>query len=270
MPELPEVETTRRGVLPHLENTVIRDIVVRDTRLRWPVPVKTLESLIGSRISTVERRAKYLYIVTDAGNIIIHLGMSGRLQVMPATTAPKKHDHVDIVLDSGEILRLNDPRRFGCVLFSKTPETHDLIRKLGPEPLSDDFDGDYLWHRARGKRVAIKPFIMDAQVVVGVGNIYASEALFMAGIHPLVSASKVSKARMAGLADAVKVVLDRAIKAGGTTLRDFYGSDGSPGYFTQELAMYGRGGAPCPTCEKPITQRVIGQRSTFYCTRCQH
>ena len=269
MPELPEVETTRRGVLPHLENRIVRDIIVRDARLRWPVPIEKLKSLVGSQISTVRRRAKYLYIVMNAGNIIIHLGMSGRLQVMPATTAPKKHDHVDIILDSGEMLRLNDPRRFGCVLFSETPETHDLIRKLGPEPLTDEFDGDYLWHKARGRRVAVKSFIMDAQVVVGVGNIYASEALFMAGIHPLRAASKVSRVKMIALAEAIKVVLARAIRAGGTTLRDFYGSDGSPGYFTQELAMYGRAGEPCPTCEKPVSQRVIGQRSTFYCTRCQ-
>ncbi|MEL7296300.1 MAG: bifunctional DNA-formamidopyrimidine glycosylase/DNA-(apurinic or apyrimidinic site) lyase [Pseudomonadota bacterium] len=269
MPELPEVETTRRGVLPHVRNRRIEAIHVHEPRLRWPVPVDAMQQMVGHTISDVRRRAKYLFIDAKPGHLILHLGMSGRLQVMPSSTPRKKHDHVDIVLDNDHVLRLNDPRRFGSVLFSTTPEAHPLVASLGPEPLSDDFDGDHLWQRARGRRVAIKAFIMDAKIVVGVGNIYASEALFRARIHPLKPAGKVSRARMQRLADEIKRVLAKAIEAGGTTLRDFYGSDGSPGYFTQELLAYGRGGEPCTVCEKPMTQRVIGQRSTFYCTNCQ-
>lgn len=269
MPELPEVETTRRGIRPHVVGHCISRIDVHHSGLRWPVPVRDLNGLIGQTIRDVRRRAKYLFIDTDQGHMIIHLGMSGSLRVVSATLPRKKHDHVDIVIDSGETLRFHDPRRFGSVLFSRAPENHKLIQSLGPEPLSEDFDGDHLWQLARRRRLAIKAFIMDAKIVVGVGNIYASEALFLAGIHPLKAASKVSRVRMHTLSDTIKTVLSKAIESGGTTLRDYYGSDGSPGYFAQQLSAYGRQGEPCHQCGKAIVQRVIGQRSTFYCTTCQ-
>ncbi|MEM7612265.1 MAG: bifunctional DNA-formamidopyrimidine glycosylase/DNA-(apurinic or apyrimidinic site) lyase [Pseudomonadota bacterium] len=269
MPELPEVETTRRGIAPHVEGRIIRKLDVREPRLRWPVPDDLAARMADQQIKSIYRRAKYLIFDTDAGSMLLHLGMSGRLQVMPAGTPPKKHDHVDIVLDSDDIVRLHDPRRFGSLLYSQQPETHPLIANLGPEPLSEAFDGNHLYARSRGRRVPIKSFIMDAKVVVGVGNIYASEALFMAGIHPLRAAGKLSRPRMQRLADTIREVLSRAIDAGGTTLRDFYGTDGSAGYFSQQLAVYGRASAPCVTCAKPVSQRVIGQRSTFYCTHCQ-
>ncbi|MFK8052630.1 MAG: bifunctional DNA-formamidopyrimidine glycosylase/DNA-(apurinic or apyrimidinic site) lyase [Woeseiaceae bacterium] len=269
MPELPEVETTRRGIEPHIVGQQISKIDIHQSSLRWPVPVKQVQSLCGQSVRGVRRRAKYLLIDTDKGHLIIHLGMSGSLRVVPAALPRKKHDHIDIILGSGDALRFHDPRRFGCVLFSEAPEQHKLMTTLGPEPLDGDFDGDYLWRQARKRRVAIKSFIMDAKIVVGVGNIYASEALFMAGIHPLTAASKVSKTRMRSLAKAIIKVLGNAIASGGTTLRDYYGSDGNPGYFAQQLSVYGRTGEPCKQCQKPVTQRVIGQRSTFYCTDCQ-
>ncbi|MEM9173156.1 MAG: bifunctional DNA-formamidopyrimidine glycosylase/DNA-(apurinic or apyrimidinic site) lyase [Pseudomonadota bacterium] len=269
MPELPEVETTRRGVSPHVVGREIVDVIVRQPRLRWPVPKDLKQILVGQGLSDVRRRAKYLLLDVERGSAMVHLGMSGRLQVVERQHPPRKHDHVDIVFDNALALRLHDPRRFGAVLFSATPDSHPLIAHLGPEPLSEAFDPDYLYTVSRSRKQAIKTFIMNAQVVVGVGNIYASEALFIAGIHPLRQAGKLSRPRMAKLVAAIKTVLTRAIAAGGTTLRDFYGGDGSPGYFTQELAVYGRAGERCTTCEKTVTQRVIGQRSSFYCTQCQ-
>ncbi len=269
MPELPEVETTRRGVAPHIVGQRVKRVIVRESRLRWPVPPDLAARITGLAIERIDRRAKYLLFNTRAGCMIVHLGMSGRLQVVAEDHALKKHDHIDVVMDTGFALRFHDPRRFGSFLFSDEPLEHPLLASLGPEPLSDEFDGDHLYRNSRGRRVAIKSFIMDAKVVVGVGNIYASEALYLAGIHPLRAAGKVSRARMQRLAEVIKAVLSRAIDAGGTTLRDFFGGDGSPGYFSQQLNAYGRTGEPCPGCGKPISQRVIGQRSTFYCTTCQ-
>ena len=269
MPELPEVETTRRGVSPHVVGHRIERLIVREPRLRWPVPDDLATRLEGRRINDIRRRAKYLLFDTDAGSLIVHLGMSGRLQVVPRDQRVRTHDHVDIITDNGFALRYHDPRRFGSMHWSAEPMAHPLLANLGPEPLSEAFDGDYLYERARGRRAAIKVFIMDAAVVVGVGNIYASEALYRAGIHPLRAAGRVSRPRMRALADAIKAVLAKAIEAGGTTLRDFFGGDGSPGYFAQELNVYGRGGEACPGCGADVRQRVIGQRSTFYCTRCQ-
>lgn len=269
MPELPEVETTRRGVSPHIVGHRVERLIVREPRLRWPVPADLAETLEGQVVQGIRRRAKYLLLDTDPGSLIVHLGMSGRLQVVPSDHPCRKHDHIDIVFDHGYTLRFHDPRRFGSMLWSPEPLDHQLIAPLGPEPLSDAFDGDYLYERSRGRKAAIKTFIMDARIVVGVGNIYASEALFMAGIHPLRAAGRVSRQRMHALAEAIKVVLGKAIEAGGTTLRDFFGGDGSPGYFAQQLAVYGRTGEPCRTCGDTVRQRVIGQRSTFYCNRCQ-
>jgi formamidopyrimidine-DNA glycosylase len=224
----------------------------------------------GQRVSGCRRRAKYLLIELERGGLLVHLGMSGSLRVCDAGDAPRKHDHVDIVLDSGRCLRFNDPRRFGTLLWwDKNPEVHVLLRDLGPEPLSDAFSGDYLWRRSRGRKGAVKNFIMNGQVVVGVGNIYASEALFMSGIHPSRPAGRISLARYEALAAAIRDVLARAIRRGGTTLRDFVNSEGNPGYFAQELLVYEREGNPCLQCGNPIRRKVIGQRSSYYCPRCQ-
>lgn len=270
MPELPEVETSRRGIAPYLEHRKIRRLAIRERRLRWPVSRTVDRSLANSTIESVTRRAKYLLINTDRGTAMIHLGMSGSVVVLPVGVPPGVHDHFDIELDSGEMLRFRDPRRFGSLHFTKNVERHKLIRDLGPEPLDDAFDGEHLHALSRGRRVAVKPFIMNAQVVVGVGNIYASEALFRAGILPKRQAGRIALARYQQLADAIKAVLSDAIKAGGTTLRDFYGGDGESGYFQQELSVYGRDDEACDTCGAPIRVAVLGQRSTFYCTTCQH
>lgn len=268
MPELPEVETTRRGIAPHLEGHRIRKVVVRQPQLRWPVPAEVLQ-LKNARVLAVRRRAKFLLVDTDQGEILLHLGMSGSLRVLPASTPPGKHDHVDLVLDDGKVLRLNDPRRFGAVLFSATPDSHPLLAHLGPEPLGPDFSGDWLAARARGRKQSVKTFIMDNRTVVGVGNIYAAESLFLAGIHPSRAAGRVSAERYQRLADAIRTVLTRAIKAGGTTLRDFTRADGQPGYFAQSLNVYGREGEPCRVCGTPIKGTRHGQRSTCYCPQCQ-
>ena len=235
----------------------------------WPVPGDIDRQLPGQVIRSLRRRAKYLLLETNAGTAMLHLGMSGSLRIIDATEPAGKHDHVDIQFDSGKALRFRDPRRFGSLLWSREPLQHELLRSLGPEPLSGEFDGDYLRRIARRRRVSIKQFIMNGSVVVGVGNIYASEALFVAGIHPGRRADRVSLARMARLAEAIKAVLSDAIEAGGTTLRDFHGGDGEPGYFRQKLAVYGREGEPCPRCERPVSVLVLGQRSTFYCKDCQ-
>lgn len=269
MPELPEVETSRRGIEPYLTGQSVRRVIVRDRRLRWPVPRSLDRELPGQRIRSVERRAKYILINTDAGTVLLHLGMSGHVSILPAGTPAGIHDHVDIELDSGEMLRLRDPRRFGSLHWTKQPLRHKLIRDLGPEPLGDTFDGRYLHERSRGRKVSVKPFIMTASVVVGVGNIYASEALFRAGIHPRRPAGRISAERYEKLALAIRDVLARAIRAGGTTLRDFYGSTGEAGYFKQQLDVYGRDGEPCRRCGEPIRSIVLGQRSTFYCKNCQ-
>jgi len=271
MPELPEVETTRRGIEPHITGKQVSDVIVRHHQLRWPVPRGLKQKLVGHTIRSVSRRAKYLLLGFDHGTLLLHLGMSGSLRIIDSGLPAEKHDHVDIVLADGRALRLTDPRRFGAVLWTtEDPSGHELIAHLGPEPLSDDFNAAYLFQRSRGRKSSIKQFIMDGKVVVGVGNIYASESLFLAGINPKRQAGKVSPERMAKLADAIKQVLAAAIEQGGTTLRDFVGGDGKPGYFAQRLNVYGREGEPCRSCGTTIKQRVQGQRSTYYCPRCQH
>ncbi|HJR75118.1 MAG TPA: bifunctional DNA-formamidopyrimidine glycosylase/DNA-(apurinic or apyrimidinic site) lyase [Luteimonas sp.] len=269
MPELPEVETTRRGLAPHVEKRRVKSVLLRRPDLRWPIPPEISRDLPGQRIDAVRRRAKYLLLDTAAGSALLHLGMSGSLRVLPAKTRPVEHDHVDIALDSGRVLRFNDPRRFGSLLWQAPGETHELLRGLGPEPLSDDFDGDYLFERSRGRSAPVKTFLMDQRVVVGVGNIYAAEALFAAGISPLRAAGRVARERYGMLAEEVKRILAYAIVRGGTTLRDFLNPDGAPGYFEQELSAYGRGGEPCPRCGRPLKEASIGQRTTVWCGHCQ-
>jgi formamidopyrimidine-DNA glycosylase len=274
MPELPEVETTRRGLAPHVEGRIVERVVLRRPDLRWPIPPEVVALLPGQRVEAVRRRAKYLLLDTAVGSALLHLGMSGSLRVLPADTPVEAHDHVDFALEpkgraKGRVLRFNDPRRFGCLLWQAPGETHELLEGLGPEPLSDAFDGDYLFARSRGRKAPVKVFLMDQAVVVGVGNIYAAEALFAAGISPLREAGKVSRERYAALVAAVKQILAYAIERGGTTLRDFISPDGLPGYFELELAAYGRGGEPCPRCGKPMKEASIGQRTTVWCNRCQ-
>ena len=269
MPELPEVETTRAGLAPHVEGRRVRAVLLRRPDLRWPIPDEVSTLLPGQRIAAVRRRAKYLLLDSDAGSALLHLGMSGSLRVLPAATPVREHDHVDVVLDSGQALRFNDPRRFGCLLWQPPGQVHPLLRGLGPEPLSEAFDGDYLHARSRGRRAPVKTFLMDQRIVVGVGNIYAAEALHAAGISPLRAAGKVSRERYRALADAVRAILASAIARGGTTLRDFIAPDGAPGYFEQELSAYGRGGEPCPRCGRPLRQALVGQRATVWCGRCQ-
>ncbi len=270
MPELPEVETTRRGIEPHLLQQRITKVIVRNRKLRWPVPAQLASELHQQIVRTVLRRGKYLLIHFDHGSMILHLGMSGSLRIQPIDSAPQKHDHVEWQLSNGQCLRLRDPRRFGAVLWTRRdPLKHKLLATLGPEPLLTEFDGEYLFTRSRGRKQAIKAFIMDSKVVVGVGNIYASEALFMAGIHPLRAAGRISAIRHQQLSTAIKKVLAAAIRQGGTTLRDFTDSDGSPGYFKQQLKVYGRNGQACANCARPIRQQVIAQRASYYCPRCQ-
>ena len=270
MPELPEVETTRRGIAPHLLGRTVKAVTVRQPRLRWPVPAE-LQQMAGRRITAVERRAKYILLTTPAGSAIVHLGMSGSLRIVTAANAaPRKHDHVDIAVTGGRLLRLHDPRRFGAVLWTTDPPMrHPLLSPLGPEPLGEHFDGDYLYTRSRGKRVPVKQFIMDGRVVVGVGNIYASEALFLAGISPLRAAGRTALPRYRALAECIRQVLSDAIAQGGTTLRDFVNSDGQPGYFLQQLKVYGRQGQPCRACGTTVKTLRLAQRSTYYCPRCQ-
>lgn len=270
MPELPEVEITRRGIAPALTDAAVQRIIIRQRRLRWPVPRALSRELVGQRIERVERRAKFLLIRAPAGTLIAHLGMSGSLRVLPAGSAAGKHDHADFELDSGQMLRFTDPRRFGCLLWTRRdPLRHKLLKNLGPEPFDGQFDGARLYQAARRRTIPIKQFIMNAAVVVGVGNIYASEALFLAGIHPRRAAGRVSRARMDSLALATRQVLGDAIAAGGTTLRDFTGGDGQPGYFQLHLRVYDRDGEPCEKCGDPIRRIVLGQRSSFYCPSCQ-
>ncbi len=269
MPELPEVETTLRGISPILTGRVISELRVRNAALRWPV-TDEVQQACGQRVLGLHRRAKYLLITLETGGLMIHLGMSGSLRICNEEDEPRKHDHVDIVLDGGRCLRFNDPRRFGLFCWWNAPvNQHPLLRHLGPEPLQNGFSGAYLYQIARGRRGAVKNFIMDGKVVVGVGNIYASESLFMAGISPARAAGRISKQRFDALVAAIRDVLSRAIRQGGTTLRDFVGSDGQPGYFAQELLVYDREGAPCFQCNTAIRKKVIGQRSSFYCPACQ-
>ena len=269
MPELPEVETSCRGIAPHIEGETISSIIIRNRKLRWPVSLDVDEQLPGATVTSVGRRAKYLLINTTNGTAIMHLGMSGSVYIVDVGTAAGVHDHIDIEFAHGKALRLTDPRRFGSLHWSDDPLQHELIRELGPEPLSDAFDGKYLWSKSRSRKVAVKQFVMNAHIVVGVGNIYASESLFIAGIHPKRAAGRIALPRYKNLARAIKGVLERAIKAGGTTLRDFYGSDGQAGYFSQQLEVYDREDEECRICATPITAIVQGQRSTYYCRSCQ-
>lgn len=269
MPELPEVETTRRGIAPHLVGRRVTQVLVREPRLRWPVSEGLGQAMTGQTITAVARRAKYLLLRTDAGAMMVHLGMSGSLRVLPAAVQPEKHDHIDLALDDGKVLRFRDPRRFGSVFWLTGEDSHPLLEKLGPEPLSGDFDGDYLFRGSRGRKSPVKVFLMDSHVVVGVGNIYANESLYRAGIRPTLAAGRISRGRYERLAVAVRTVLAEAITAGGTTLRDFVREDGSPGYFRADLAVYGRGGEPCGRCNRALTEIRLGQRTTVFCGRCQ-
>lgn len=269
MPELPEVETTRRGIAPHCEGRTIRDLRLRETRLRWPVR-PDLPALLRDRpLRRLDRRAKYLLFHFDNGILLVHLGMSGSLRVMRASAPAQKHDHIDIVFGDDVALRFNDPRRFGSFQWFGQGDDPLPLAALGPEPLDEAFTGAHLYRSSRGRRLAVKPFIMDAGIVVGVGNIYATEALFLAGIRPDRAAGRVARRRYEHLAAAIKQVLTNAIDQGGTTLRDFVGGDGKPGYFAQQLYVYGRAGEPCKRCGAPLRNRVIGQRASAFCIACQ-
>ena len=269
MPELPEVETTRRGLEPLVIGQTIRSLAVREPRLRWPVEPSIDRQLRNGTVQALSRRGKYLLMTTGAGTLLVHLGMSGSLRFLQERSEPARHDHFDLEFISGAMLRFNDPRRFGSLHWSAAPETHWLLKNLGPEPLGADFGGDYLWQVSRGRRIAIKSLLMNGRIVAGLGNIYANEALFRAGIHPSRPSGRVSRKRLQRLADAVEQVLREAIRAGGTTLQDFVGGDGKPGYFQFALDAYGRAGKPCVRCGRPIRVRTIGQRATYYCTNCQ-
>jgi formamidopyrimidine-DNA glycosylase len=268
MPELPEVETTRRGIAPFVSGQRIERVILRDTRLRWPVSPE-VETLEGQRIERVTRRAKYLLMALQQGNLIWHLGMSGSMRVLPTGAPAALHEHVELQLGNGQSLKFRDPRRFGALLYcEQDPLQHRLLKHLGPEPLGDEFNTDYLYRRCRGRSTAIKLLIMNSQVVVGVGNIYASEALHLAGIRPTRAAGRISRARIARLVDAIRATLAAAIEQGGTTLQDFTQADGKPGYFRHALQVYGNKGE-CPACGRPVRHLVQGQRSTFYCPACQ-
>ncbi len=270
MPELPEVETTLRGIAPHLQDQCVGAVVVRTASLRWPIPQDLAQLLCGQTIRSVQRRAKYLLLGFEHGTLILHLGMSGSLRILAHGTPPAKHDHFDLVLAHGELLRLRDPRRFGAVLWHAGElSAHPLLSQLGPEPLGPAFDAAYLYQATRKRSAAIKPALMDNHLVVGVGNIYANESLFRAGIRPQLAAHKLSRPRCALLVRCVRQVLRAAIRQGGSSLRDFVHSDGSSGYFQQHYFVYGRSGEPCRHCGTPIKRIVQGQRASFYCPHCQ-
>lgn len=271
MPELPEIETACLGIAPHIIQRRIVGVTVRDHRLRWPVSTRLPHTLRTHTVRHVRRRGKYILIEFAHGWLIMHLGMSGSLRIVPEKTPFKKHDHVELRFDTGQCLRLHDPRRFGAVLWTATaPEQHKLLRDLGPEPLHRGFDGKHLFAKSRNRRQPVKSFIMDSHTVVGVGNIYANEALFLAGILPDLPAGDISMERYRRLAACIKRVLKRAIRMGGTTLRDFVNSEGNPGYFQQTLNVYDRKDEPCRNCKTPVRRSVMGQRATYYCVRCQN
>ncbi|MDR9826394.1 bifunctional DNA-formamidopyrimidine glycosylase/DNA-(apurinic or apyrimidinic site) lyase [Vibrio sp. FNV 38] len=269
MPELPEVEVSRLGITPHLQGQVIAKFTFRTPKLRWDIPQQELQQMEGQVITQISRRAKYLFIETKVGSAIVHLGMSGSLRVLDADFPAAKHDHVDLQLSNGKILRYNDPRRFGAWLWCPAGETHKVLNNIGPEPLTEDFSADYIAEKAQSKRVAVKQFIMDNKMVVGVGNIYANESLFKAKISPLRPANQVTDLEWQVLVDEIKTTLQIAIQQGGTTLNDFAQPDGKPGYFVQQLLVYGKAGEPCPICAEEIQEQKIGQRNTFFCLECQ-
>lgn len=268
MPELPEVEVSRMGISPHLVGQTVRSLTFRTPKLRWDIP-QALKQMEGQVITAITRRAKYLLLETTAGTAIVHLGMSGSLRVLDGDFPPGKHDHVDLTLTNGRVLRYNDPRRFGAWLWCQPGESHAVLAHMGPEPLTDDFNPQYMAEKARNKRVAVKTFIMDNKIVVGVGNIYANESLFSSAIHPLRPAHSLSETEWMSLVADIKAVLATAIKQGGTTLKDFAQADGKPGYFAQELQVYGKKGAHCPRCDTLIEELKIGQRNSFFCPVCQ-
>ena len=270
MPELPEVEVCRLGISPHLLQQTVSDVVIRTPKLRWPIP-KEVTNLIGQKIEQVERRAKYLLIKVKTGTLVLHLGMSGTIRILEQNISPVKHDHFDMVLANNKVLRLNDPRRFGAVLwFIDHIDEQGLLTKLGPEPLSDDFDHGHLFKKAKNRKVPIKTFLMNNHIVVGVGNIYANEALFLAGIAPTALAGTISEPRFNRLTDIIKQVLSAAIKQGGTTLKDFTQVDGKPGYFAQSLLVYGRGGELCTQCKETLIEIRQSNRSSVFCPSCQN
>ena len=270
MPELPEVETTKRGISPHVVNRIITRVDVRERRLRWPVPRGFAQRIAGHQVLQISRRAKYLLFKLEHGYFMLHLGMSGSLRLAASDEPLLAHDHLVFHLPDGLSLRFNDPRRFGSALWlGQYPEQHQLLRALGPEPFAECCSGNYLFQRSRKRKLAIKNFIMDNHIVVGVGNIYASEALYLSGIRPRRAAGRVSRAEYALLLENIRAVLNASIERGGTTLRDFVGGDGKPGYFQQTLRVYGRTGASCTSCGSTIKQVTIGQRSSFYCPACQ-
>lgn len=270
MPELPEVETTRKGISPYIIGNTISSVVVRQNQLRWPVPANLTDTVSGLQIDSVTRRGKYCLLNTHSGTIVLHLGMSGNLRITNTAEKAGKHDHIDILFKNNLVLRFNDQRRFGAVLWAEGDVAiHPLLKNLGPEPLTLDFNGEYLFFRSTGKKMPIKTFIMDGHNVVGVGNIYASESLFMAGILPTRAAGNISLNDYQKLALAIKAVLQRAIDQGGTTLRDFINAEGNPGYFSQSLAVYGRAKLPCYQCQSLIQQIKIGQRASYFCPVCQ-
>ncbi len=271
MPELPEVETICNGIRPHIQNKIIDDVVVRESQLRWKIPDDFPSSIIGLKIDNVTRRGKYCLLTTTSGSIILHLGMSGSLRIVNSDTVITSHDHVDFIFADNTILRFNDPRKFGAVLWGEGDVyNHRLLKTLGPEPLTTDFDGEYLYQRATKRRKAIKSFIMDGHIVVGVGNIYASESLFNAGIHPERAAGNVSLTEYQTLALTIKTVLQQAIEQGGTTLKDFVNEQGKPGYFSQSLQVYGRNGQQCYQCKTPIEKITLAQRASYFCPQCQN
>lgn len=269
MPELPEVETTLRGIKPHIVKKIVTKIIIRRPNLRWPIPAELPQLLENQQLLNISRRGKYLLFGFSHGHALIHLGMSGNLRIVDAKSPPNTHDHFDWVF-SNIALRYHDPRRFGCLLWIEdNPEAHSLLNKLGPEPLTDAFTADYLYERSRKRTQAVKQFIMDSHIVVGVGNIYANEALFMARIKPIRKAGSLTRTNCEDLVRLIKFVLKRSIDQGGTTLRDFVGGDGKPGYFQQQLLVYGRGGQPCGQCGKTLKEVRMGDRTTVYCVDCQ-
>lgn len=269
MPELPEVETTRLGLLPLLGQRV-SGVIVRNGSLRWPIPQGLPDILKYQTLNALTRRAKYILAHFDAGVLLLHLGMSGRICLLAQNEPPQKHDHFDLTFSNGQVLRLRDPRRFGAVLWAGLqPEQHVLLSTLGPEPLDDAFSGQYLYQRIRTRTIPIKTAIMDGHLVVGVGNIYASESLFRARIHPQTAAKQLSLVDCKRLVNEIKTTLNQALAAGGSSLRDFFGADGNPGYFQQEYFVYARTGQPCKVCSQPIQCIRLGQRSTFFCKHCQ-